>query len=121
MSARSQAVTDYCTIWPSWRFLTRARETGAATAEDTSRPRTPLATLLLIKNGSIKNDSFRTALGPDAGVPGTNALHVFVSPPSVLLTASRRAKSAVARPITIIMGSLAFVGQLLSGIVSRTG
>lgn len=70
MRARFQAVTDYCTIWPKWRFLTRARETGAATAEDTSRPRTPLATLLLIKNGSIKNDSFRTALGPDAGVPG---------------------------------------------------
>ncbi|CDI12407.1 protein of unknown function (plasmid) [Agrobacterium pusense] len=69
--ARFQGVTDYCTIWPRWRFLTRARETGAATA-DTSRPRTPLATLLLIKNGSIKNDSFRTALGPDAGVPGMN-------------------------------------------------
>jgi hypothetical protein len=79
-----------------------------------------LATLLLIKNGSIKNDCFRTALGPDAAVPGTNALHVLESPPSEPLTESRLSNSVVASPIAIIMSSLAFVGQLLSGIVSRT-
>jgi hypothetical protein len=45
----------------------------------------------------------------------------FVPPPSVLLTACRLSKSAVASPITIIVSSLALVGQLLSGIVSRTG
>ncbi len=46
---------------------------------------------------------------------------VFVSPPALLSTASRLSESAVARPITIIMISLALVGQLLLGLVSRTG
>ena len=112
-----QGVAGSCTVWPRWRFLTRARETGGATAQDKSGLRTPLATLALYQKRQLSHGS--RPLMP--GCRGRMLSDFFVPPPSVLLTACRLSKSAVARPITIIMSSLALVGQLLSGIVSRTG